>query len=74
MRSALRNRDMLIKKLICQGGKNKQESLAEFRRVSHMVIKVNHLVFIDLAGIEGLSHTDPEIVQHLTKDFSAMAN
>lgn len=60
----MRNRDLLIKKLF--PSISKQDGLSEFRKSAHVAIKINNIYFIDLAGIEGLSHKENRVVETIT--------
>jgi len=53
MREALRKKELLVRKLFPSA--SKPEASLLFRKSVHTVYKLNHLYFIDLAGIEGLS-------------------
>ena len=71
LRQCLRNRTALIKKL--QSSKTYQ--VHDVKDGSHLVIQVNHLIFLDLAGIENLNKSqNPLLINSLTMNFSSITN
>ena len=55
---------------------SEQEKLCKEMRVSsHLIIKINNRIFVDLGGIESLnSLANPAIVQNLTLNFGSVTN
>ena len=42
--------------------------------MTHLLIQINHYIFVDLAAIEGLNSSETNLVQDLTNNFSSMTN